>query len=87
MTRRINIVLPVETIKVLDSVAAKGNRSRFISEAVMYYVTSKAKTTLAGRLKEGALTNAQRDMEIAQEWFSLDEDACEPTTPARKRTK
>lgn len=87
MTRRINVVLPVETIKVLDRTVAKGNRSRFISEAVMYYVTSKAKTTLAERLKEGALTNAQRDMEIAQEWFSLDEEAWEPTTPARKRTK
>ena len=84
MTKRINIVLPVETIKVLDRVAPKGNRSRLISEAVLYYVQSKAKNNLADRLKAGALANAKRDLEIAQEWFSLDEETWHRTAPAGK---
>ena len=74
MTRRINIVLPEETVRVLDRVAPRGNRSRLISEAVLHYVTSRAKNNLAERLKAGALANAQRDLDIAREWFSLDEE-------------
>ncbi|MCC6861901.1 MAG: hypothetical protein IT158_25240 [Bryobacterales bacterium] len=87
MTKRINIVLPVETIRVLDRVAPKGSRSRLISEAVLHYVESKAKSNLAERLKAGALANAQRDLEIAQEWFSLDEEAWQRTKPGRRRAR
>jgi CopG family transcriptional regulator / antitoxin EndoAI len=72
--KRINI-LPEETIRVLDRVAPRGKRSRLISDAVLYYVTAKAKNNLAKRLKQGALANAQRDLELAQEWFPLEEEA------------
>jgi CopG family transcriptional regulator/antitoxin EndoAI len=87
MTKRINVVLPVETIRVLDRLAPKGNRSRFISAAVMHYVESNAKRNLARRLKEGALANAQRDLEIAQEWFPLDEEAWQRTTPGNRAAR
>ncbi len=87
MTKRINVVLPVETIAVLDRVAPRGNRSRFISEAVVHYVTSRAKANLTERLKEGAQANARRDLELAREWFSLDEEAWQPKELGRKRRK
>ena len=85
MTRRINIVLPVETIAVLDRVAPKGSRSRLISEAVLDYVESKARGHLAERLKAGALAHARRDLKTAQEWFPVDEAAWRPTKPGRRR--
>lgn len=87
MNKRINIVLPEETIKVLDRVAPKGNRSRLISEAILHYVESRAKSNLADRLKAGALANAKRDLEIAQEWFFLDEEAWQRAKPAQRRTR
>ncbi len=87
MTKRINIVLPVETIKVLDRVAPKGNRSRLISAAILHYVECTAKSNLAKRLKEGALAHAQRDLEIAQEWFSLDEEVWQRTTSGKKAAR
>ncbi len=87
MTKRINIVLPVETIRVLERVAPKGNRSRLISDAVMHYVTTRAKTNLVEQLKKGAIANAQRDMDIAQEWFSVDEEAWQHAKPTTKRKK
>jgi CopG family transcriptional regulator/antitoxin EndoAI len=87
MTKRINVVLPVETIKVLDRVAPKGTRSRFISAAVLHYVESRAKRNLAERLQEGALVNAQRDLEIAKEWFSLDEEAWQRTSPGKRAAR
>ena len=87
MTKRINVILPEETVRVLDRVAPKGNRSRLIDEAVMYYVNSRAKSNISERLKRGALANAERDLAIAQEWFSIDEEAWQPRKPARSRKK
>jgi len=36
MCRRINIMLPEKTLAVLDRVAPRGNRSRFVSDAVLH---------------------------------------------------
>ena len=87
MTRRLNIVLPEETVRILERVAPRGHRSRLISEAVLDYVTRRAKSNLAAQLKRGALANAQRDLEIAQEWFSVDEEAWLPTNRGAKRKR
>ena len=76
MNRRINVTLPEETVGLLDRVAARGNRSRLISEAVLHYVRSKAKVNLRERLKQGALARAERDLAVAKEWFAVDVQAC-----------
>ena len=85
MSKRINILLPEETVKVLNRVAPRGNRSRLISDAVMHYVSARAKSNLAEQLKRGSLANAQRDLEITQEWFSLDEEAWPHRKPRSAR--
>ena len=73
MSKRINVILPDETVQVIDRVAERGNRSRFIDEAITHYVSSRGKQNLRERLKQGAIANADRDLAIAQEWFALDE--------------
>jgi len=75
MSKRINIVLPEQTIRVLDRLASRGNRSRFISEAVLHYVDSRSKANLRERLKQGALANAKLDLDIAKEWFPAEQEA------------
>ncbi len=75
MHRRLNITLPAETVKLIDRVAAKGDRSRFIAEAVTHYVGSTGRAQLRKRLKEGALRRADRDLRLARNWFPLDEEA------------
>jgi CopG family transcriptional regulator/antitoxin EndoAI len=87
MTKRINVVLPVETLRVLDRVAPKGNRSRLISEAVLQFVKSRSRRNLAVRLKAGALAHGTRDLEIAEEWFSVDEAAWQRTKPGKESAK
>jgi metal-responsive CopG/Arc/MetJ family transcriptional regulator len=42
MSKRINVILPEETVRVLDRVSSKGDRSRLISAAVLYYVSAQA---------------------------------------------
>jgi metal-responsive CopG/Arc/MetJ family transcriptional regulator len=75
MSKRINVMLPDETLAVLDRVTTRGSRSRFVSRAVLHYVKSRAKQNLRERLKAGYQANAQENLKIALEWFPLEEEA------------
>jgi CopG family transcriptional regulator / antitoxin EndoAI len=81
MHQRLNITLPEHTIRLLDRVAKRGNRSRLIATAIDRYVEEVGRTALKRQLKEGALRRAGRDRELVEAWFHLDEEAW----PARKR--
>jgi len=73
MHRRLNVTLPEETIRLIDRVATKGDRSRFIDEAVRHFVRGRRLRELRARLKEGAQKRAERDLRIAEEWAVLEE--------------
>lgn len=75
MTKRITINLPADTLSVIDRLTTQGGRGGFINRAVMHYVETRSPETLRERLKQEALTNAQRDLEIAEEWFALEEES------------
>ena len=72
---RLNITLPRETLRLIDRVAKKGDRSRFIAEAVERYVTEIGRANLRTGLKEGALRWAERDFLLASDWFGIEEEA------------
>jgi CopG family transcriptional regulator/antitoxin EndoAI len=74
VNQRINVSLPEETLRLLDSVADKGDRSRFIDQAVRYYIDEKGRRELKKRLKEGAIRRAARDLQLTEEWFPLEEE-------------
>jgi CopG family transcriptional regulator / antitoxin EndoAI len=75
MYRRINVTLPEETVKLIDRVSKKGDRSRLINEAVKRYVGRMRRASLRKLLREGALRRAARDRVLAEEWFLLEDDA------------
>jgi CopG family transcriptional regulator/antitoxin EndoAI len=75
MHRRINISLPDETVRLIDRVAAKGDRSHFIAEAVRHYIAQTGRARLKKRLKDGAVRRAERDRALARDWFLLEEEA------------
>jgi metal-responsive CopG/Arc/MetJ family transcriptional regulator len=75
MSKRINIILPDTTVAVLNRVTTKGNRSRFIDRAVRRLVATEGGANLRARLKAEAIENATRDLEIATEWFPLEQEA------------
>jgi CopG family transcriptional regulator / antitoxin EndoAI len=77
MAKRINILLPEKTVAILDRVTKPGKRSRFIDQAILHYIATQGKKNLRERLKEEAIANAERDLEIAAEWFPLEEEAFE----------
>lgn len=64
-----------ETVELIDRVVKKGDRSRFIDEAIRQYVHELGRKKLRRRLKEGALKRAKRDLKLTEEWFALEEEA------------
>src|SRR5438128_5261047 len=87
MSKRVNIILPDATLKVLNRVAAKGDRSRFISQAVLHYVQTHGAANLRERLKQGALANAKLDLEIAEEWFPAEQKTWDRLDQEERATK
>ena len=87
MSKRINIILPDKTVAVLDRVAAKGARSRFIDHAVRHYVETQGRRSLREQLIAGYGANAERDLAIAAEWFPLEEEAWRTFEASRKQKK
>jgi len=74
MYRRVNITLPEETLRLIDQVAERGDRSRLIDQAVKHFVGERRRGRLRALLKEGALRQAERDLLLAKEWFGLEEE-------------
>jgi CopG family transcriptional regulator/antitoxin EndoAI len=87
MSKRINIVLPDKTVAMLDRVAAKGTRSRFIDQAVRHFVETQGRRTLREQLKAGYRVNAERDLAITAEWFPLEEEAWRTSEATRAQKK
>jgi len=75
MNKRLNITLPEETLRLIEHVAKKGDRSRLIDKAVKHYVSSVGRESLRRRMKEGAVREAELDLALAEEWFPLEEEA------------
>jgi CopG family transcriptional regulator/antitoxin EndoAI len=71
MHRRINATLPEETVRLLDRVSEKGDRSKLINEAVRRYIKKIGRANLRRRLRQGYLRTAERDIRLSEEWFLL----------------
>lgn len=72
--KRINITLPETTVALLETVAEKGERSVFIDVAVKNYIKQLKQENLRERLKEGATARSKRDLQLADEWFDVEEE-------------
>lgn len=74
MRRRINVTLREETLDLIDRAVRKGDRSRFIDEAVRHFLDRRGKETLRRLLEKGAVERADRDLQLTSEWFTADEE-------------
>jgi CopG family transcriptional regulator/antitoxin EndoAI len=74
MRQRIDISLSETTITMLNQLVERRQRSRFIEEALTHYINFLRRKGLRERLKEGALARAERDLEMADEWFPLEQE-------------
>ncbi len=72
---RVNITLPKDTLRLIDRVTRKTNRSGFVDRAVRFYVAETGRVNLKTQLERGAKARTLRDQYIAEEWFSIESDA------------
>ena len=73
--QRFNITLPNSTVNLIKRAVPKGNRSQLIDIALKYYIQSVGREALRRRLKEGAINQAAESLQMAADWFALDEEA------------
>src|SRR3989442_12271876 len=78
---RLNITLPRATVKLLDRVTKKGNRSRFIDQAIRELALGRTRAQLRNLLEEEGRVNRDRDLRLAAEWAAVDAE----TWPVRRR--
>jgi len=71
MHQRLNISLPDTTVRLLDRVVPKGDRSKFIDRAVRSEILRKTKSSLRHALTEGYRRRADEDRKLAAEWDRL----------------
>ncbi|HEV8146607.1 MAG TPA: hypothetical protein VGP79_09510 [Bryobacteraceae bacterium] len=74
MGRRINIVLPAGTIESIDRMVAPGGRSKFIDEAVRYFIENGSREALRKRLEFCAIRDRDLGLEVMAEWADVDEE-------------
>jgi CopG family transcriptional regulator/antitoxin EndoAI len=75
--QRVNISIPVETLRLLDEAAPLKKRSQFIAQAITRYANEMKRLQLREQLKAGYLANAESDRQIAEEWFPIEQEAYE----------
>jgi CopG family transcriptional regulator/antitoxin EndoAI len=75
MNKRLNITLPEGTVRLMDRVAGKGRRSSLINHAVHWYVRKESRANLRKHLAASYKANAQMDLQLAEDWFPLEEQA------------
>ncbi len=78
MHQRINVTLPEDTIRMLNRLTKRRDRSRFIDTAVRSYVKEVGRKNLRERMKAGAIRDADFDLSLAEDWFQLDEESWRP---------
>jgi CopG family transcriptional regulator / antitoxin EndoAI len=71
--KRVNITIPQTTLEQIDALTERGDRSKFIDQAVHFYVKAVGRKNLRQALKEGAVHNSLRDTDLTAQWFHVEE--------------
>ena len=72
MQRRINISLSEESVRLLDQLAPRGDRSRYIEQLVKR--SARDRSELRRLLKERAIRHAESDRQLAAEMDPLSDE-------------
>ena len=89
MNKRINIVLPEATIRKIGRFSKRGERSRFIDQAVQHYAATRTPQALREQLERTAVRDRDLERQVSDEWFAADQevwDRLDEKKQGRKRT-
>lgn len=77
MNKRLTVSLPEQTVRLLHRLAGRGQRSSLVNRAVLRYGELKRETgaNLRKRLAKSYAMNAALDRQLAEDWFTIDDEA------------
>ena len=93
MLQSVNIQLPDNIVLILDELSENGDssedklsqRSTLITVALQHYSHFLQKNELRDRIRAGAIHHAERDRQISEEWFALEEEVYQETWKSIRR--
>ena len=71
---KITLTLPSEVMDAVREEAEPRGYSKFIAEAVTYYIQEQRRLALRERLIKGYQASAECDQELAEDWRSLENE-------------
>jgi metal-responsive CopG/Arc/MetJ family transcriptional regulator len=71
---KVTLTLPSEVMDAVREEAEPRGYSKFIAEAVIYYIQEQRRSALRERLIAGYQASAERDQAIAEEWRGLEDE-------------
>jgi metal-responsive CopG/Arc/MetJ family transcriptional regulator len=71
---KVTLTLPIEVMDAVREEAEPQGRSKFIAEAVAYYIQERRRSALRERLIAGYQATAERDQVLAEDWRPLEAD-------------
>ena len=76
---KVTLTLPSEVMDAVREEAEPRGYSKFIAEAVTYYIQEQRRSALRERLIAGYQAEAERDQALAEEWRPAEEEAWRET--------
>ena len=73
-TEKVTLTLPKGLMNTVREIAPQRGISRFVGEALEYFIAARRRQALRERLKAGYLADAALDREMAEEWRHLEEE-------------
>jgi hypothetical protein len=77
---KVTLTLPSEVMDAVREEAPPRGYSKFIAEAVTYYIQEQRRLALRERLITGYQASAEHDQALAEEWRHVDEEGWPETT-------
>lgn len=74
---KVTLTLPTEVMDAVRREASPRGYSKFIAEAVVYFIEERGRRALRERLIAGYRARAGRDQALAEEWRPLEEEVWE----------
>jgi hypothetical protein len=71
---KVTLTLPSEVMDAVREEAEPRGYSKFIAEAVTYYIQEQRRSALRERLIAGYQSDGERDQALAEEWRLLEEE-------------
>ena len=80
-TEKVTFTIPKKTMNQVREVAPARGYSKFVTEAIEYFLEENHKKALRERLIAGYQANAEADAKLAEDWRPIEEEVWSKIPP------